>query len=182
MIFVTVGTQLPFPRLISAMDAWSARNPETHVIAQTGEDVTETPNLEARTRVDASEFTQMVSDCELLVAHAGMGSILTALDLGKPVIVMPRQAALGEHRNDHQLATAQKFGHLANLQVVSNADELDAAINAFQTLSAQTIDTPPASATAKQLLDEVRAFVMGEGESATQTFFQPALYPTPVGA
>ena len=43
-----------------------------------------------------------------IVAHAGMGTILTALETGKRLLVMPRRAALGEHRNDHQLATVSR--------------------------------------------------------------------------
>ena len=46
---------------------------------------------------------------DAVVAHAGIGTILGALELGKPTVVMPRRAALGEHRNDHQLATARRF-------------------------------------------------------------------------
>ena len=43
---------------------------------------------------------------QLIVSHAGMGSVLTALRFRKPVIIFPRRASLGEHRNEHQLATA----------------------------------------------------------------------------
>jgi UDP-N-acetylglucosamine transferase subunit ALG13 len=35
-----------------------------------------------------------------------MGSILSALSLGKPLLILPRREDLGEHRNDHQRATA----------------------------------------------------------------------------
>ncbi len=52
-----------------------------------------------------------------IVAHAGMGTILTALEMGKPLLVMPRRAALGEHRNDHQLATASRFAELGRVKV-----------------------------------------------------------------
>lgn len=40
-----------------------------------------------------------------MVAHAGMGSVLTALEHDKPMLLMPRRAALLETRNDHQVAT-----------------------------------------------------------------------------
>jgi hypothetical protein len=50
-----------------------------------------------------------------------MGSIITALELGKPIVVMPRRAELGEHRNDHQMATARSL--LAQGKVIVAFDE-----------------------------------------------------------
>ncbi len=34
MIFLTVGTQLPFDRLVAAVDAWAARQPGQEVFGQ----------------------------------------------------------------------------------------------------------------------------------------------------
>ena len=58
-----------------------------------------------------------------IVAHAGMGTILTALELGKPLLIMPRRAALGEHRNDHQLATAERFAAVDGVKVAFDETE-----------------------------------------------------------
>jgi hypothetical protein len=58
------------------------------------------------------------------VAHAGMGTILSALELGTPVLVMPRRAALGEQRNDHQVATARRFKQLGGVGVAFDEHEL----------------------------------------------------------
>ena len=62
---------------------------------------------------------------KVIVAHAGMGSIISALELGKPIVVMPRHGALRETRNDHQVATAKRFG--AQGRVVVAQDEHDFA-------------------------------------------------------
>ena len=59
-----------------------------------------------------------------MVAHAGMGSIITALELGKRIIVMPRRAKLGEHRNDHQVATAKQFAAQGRIEVALDEREL----------------------------------------------------------
>lgn len=53
-----------------------------------------------------------------------MGSILTALRYKKPILVLPRRADLGEHRNDHQLATAKWLSNRAGLTVAWNEEEL----------------------------------------------------------
>lgn len=42
----------------------------------------------------------------------------------KPIIIFPRIAALGEHRNEHQLATAQKMKELGYAYVANGKKEL----------------------------------------------------------
>ena len=58
-----------------------------------------------------------------------MGSILTALQYGKPILVMPRLGKLQETRNDHQLATAIRFKSVANIAVAMNENELQSMLN-----------------------------------------------------
>ena len=124
LIFPPVGTQLPFDRLIDALDGWAARTPGVRVVAQIGR-AARTPSHIAWMRdMTPAEFRQQVAGCDTVVAHAGMGSIITAIELGKRVIVMPRLAALGEHRNDHQLATVARLSHLRGLEVAHDADDL----------------------------------------------------------
>ena len=78
----------------------------------------------AKPFVDPAEFRERVESASVVVAHAGMGSIITALELGKPIIVMPRRGDLGEHRNDHQLATARRFAEQGRIIVTFNEREL----------------------------------------------------------
>ncbi len=159
MIFVTVGTQLPFDRLLQAMDDWAEINPDHHVIAQTGVSNLQTSRIETRPFVNASEFKTLVKQADVLVAHAGMGSILTAVELGKPVIIMPRRAGLGEHRNDHQLATAERLGHLENLQVVENARELPMALRKALNAKSFAAMSEMISDGHRRLVGEVRNFI-----------------------
>jgi UDP-N-acetylglucosamine transferase subunit ALG13 len=128
MIFATVGTQLPFDRLIAALDAWAAVHPQVAVYAQVGCG-NYLPSHMAWTRdMEPAAFRARMAACDTVVAHAGMGSIISGIELGKRVIVMPRRAALGEHRNEHQLATVARLSHLRGLEVVHDAAELEAAL------------------------------------------------------
>lgn len=163
MIFVTVGTQLPFDRLLTAIDQWAYRNRDHKVVAQTARTDLVLPWIDPRPFVNAAEFKRLVKEADVLVAHAGMGSILTALELGKPVIIMPRHADLGEHRNDHQLATAERLSHLANLQVANNADELDAALEIALKIAPADIGTDVVSEGHQRLLGEIRSFISAVG-------------------
>ena len=74
------------------------------------------------------EYQNIVEDADLLITHAGMGGILTALELGKPIVLLARRAAFGEHRNDHQLATANKFFNFPQIFVAATEKELPAKI------------------------------------------------------
>jgi UDP-N-acetylglucosamine transferase subunit ALG13 len=74
--------------------------------------------------IDPTEFRNCVEAASLVIAHAGMGSIITALELGKRIIVMPRRASLGEHRNDHQVATAKRFAARGRIEVAFDEREL----------------------------------------------------------
>lgn len=107
LIFVTVGSQMPFDRLISAMDAWAGCNPDVKVFAQIGKSTLTPTHMEHCESLSPSEFRRKVTDCSLLVAHAGMGSVLTGLEFSKPMVLMPRLGSLRETRNDHQVATSR---------------------------------------------------------------------------
>ena len=166
MIFVTVGTQLSFDRLVMAVDAWATARNRSDVIAQTGESAYNPNSLEARPFVTSQEFRRLVQDCQLLVAHAGMGSILTALDLGKPVLVMPRRAAFGEHRNDHQLATVAALCHISQVYVADQDKAI--ATNMDRLLAAEHQASGCCRGVASpELIQTVRGFLVAgmEGEA-----------------
>ena len=128
MIFATVGTQLPFDRLILGLDQWAASNPDVEVFAQIGDRGRQPEHIDWAREIDPQEFRERLHECDTVVAHAGMGTIISAIELGKRVIVMPRRASLAEHRNDHQLATAARPGHLKGLEVAQDADALTQAL------------------------------------------------------
>ncbi len=125
MILVTVGTQIPFDRLINLVDDWVRESgTEQSVIAQVGSSDYQSKNMTIFQSVEPEQFEKYISDCDFIISHAGMGSILTALRVKKPIVIFPRIAALGEHRNDHQLATARSFANTDGVYVVHDKEEL----------------------------------------------------------
>ncbi|MCZ7682101.1 MAG: hypothetical protein M5U28_26235 [Sandaracinaceae bacterium] len=58
----------------------------------------------------------------------GTGTLLAALERGRPIVVLPRRADLRETRNDHQLATAARFAELAGVSVAWSERELPRAL------------------------------------------------------
>ena len=156
MIFVTVGAQFPFPRLIAAMDAWAAAHPDVPVFAQIGTTEPEPRHLEWTRFLDAAPFRERVEASRVIVAHAGMGTILTALELAIPIVVMPRRADLGEHRNDHQLATVDRFGAMGRIRVAREVHDLERELARLDDAAAGPAISPHAS---PALLAALRAFV-----------------------
>ena len=130
MIFVTVGTQLAFDRLIQAVDAWAGQHPAEKVFAQIGPGSYQPKHCEFADFVPPDRANALFRDADLIVSHAGMGSILTALRYRKPILVLPRKASMGEHRNEHQLATAKWLGKKPGVFVADAAENIAAILSA----------------------------------------------------
>lgn len=124
MIFVTVGTQLPFDRLVRSIDEWAGRSGRSDVFAQIGDTEFRPSHIQWAPFLSPGETAKRISDANVIVAHAGMGTIIAGLEAAKPIIVFPRRADLGEHRNDHQLATARRFGERGLVRVATESDDL----------------------------------------------------------
>lgn len=127
MIFAIAGTQLPFPRLMTSLDEMAERVGR-QITAQTADPEFHPKTIRAVDFLRGSAFEAEMARSRLIVAHAGIGAIMAAANLSKPIIIMPRRADLGEHRNDHQVATARRFAGVPGITVVETAEELERAI------------------------------------------------------
>jgi UDP-N-acetylglucosamine transferase subunit ALG13 len=61
---------------------------------------------------------------DYVITHAGVGSVMTAVRLGKVPIVVPRRQAEGEVINDHQFELATELSRMGWCRVASTADDL----------------------------------------------------------
>jgi UDP-N-acetylglucosamine transferase subunit ALG13 len=157
MIFATVGTQLPFDRLLRALDTWAGFHREVPVIAQTGRSAASYPHLQTCPHLDQQAFARTFAAAKVVVAHAGMGTILTALELGKPLILMPRRADLGEHRTDHQQDTAAQMARLSNVTVAETSEALCVALN--RALAGHAALDARTAIASHPLIEEIRSFI-----------------------
>ena len=155
MILVTVGMQLGFDRLIEAVDEL-APGLGMEVIAQTGKGTYKPKHMEARESIAPAEFESLVKKSDLIISHAGIGTVLTAQRLSKPILLFPRRFDQGEHRNDHQVATARKLQGRSGLLIAMDESELEAKIaEGLALTSAQSQMSP----TAKQLRNSIAGFI-----------------------
>ena len=125
-VFVSVGSMMPFDRLCRAMDEWAAAHPGTPVEIQIGKGTYEPRHAKWVRTLALPDYQARVAACDLFVAHCGMGSIISAIEAGKPILMLPRLQRLGEHNTDHQLATAKHVGIRPGLHVAADADDLKA--------------------------------------------------------
>ncbi|MCR5756230.1 MAG: glycosyl transferase [Acetatifactor sp.] len=126
MIFVTLGTQkFQMNRLIKAVDelAASGRVNDDFFI-QTGVSTYKPKNCGHIDFMDSDQYAGYISECNLLITHAGVGTIITGIKASKPVIVVPRLAHFGEHVDDHQTQIAKAFSDKGCVLCCENLDEL----------------------------------------------------------
>lgn len=160
MIFVTVGHQMPFDRLVRAMDRWAQEEGHgTEVIAQIGDAAYEPSAIPWVRSMPPSRFRSLLERADAVVAHAGMGTIITALSLGKPLLVMPRRGDLAETRNDHQVATARRFAEAGLVLSVADPEDLPGAMRVLGRFSPGHRCAARAS---DELLERLRAFALRE--------------------
>lgn len=160
MIFVTVGTDLPFDRLIRVVDEWAGASGRKDVFAQIGETDLAPRNIQYSKFLEPPQFVERFSQASTIVAHAGMGTILSALRYQKPIVVMPRRATLGEQRNEHQLATARRLSDMGKITVAMDEVEMRQMLDR---LSHLTVKDKIGSHASPELISGIKTFIHSPG-------------------
>lgn len=111
MIFVILGTQkFQLDRLLKTMDMYIEQNLiEEEVIAQIGNSDYIPIHYAYERFLDKDKFEEYINSASLVITHSGVGSIISAINARKPIIVYPRLAKYKEHVDDHQLDIARAF-------------------------------------------------------------------------
>jgi len=124
MIFLTVGHQMPFDRLVRCVDAWAGDRPDVELFGQLGDSGHAPRHFPSVKHLTRLEFDRKLDECEAVIAHAGTGTIIQAALAGKPTLVFPRLAQLGETRTNHQVGTAQHFSEAGLVLAAFDEPEL----------------------------------------------------------
>ena len=149
---------MPFDRLVKAVDRWAGENGRDDVFAQIGQSEYRPSNIQWTNFLEPEEFKRKFDAAEVIVAHAGTGTIITALQLGKPVLVMPRRADLRETRNDHQVATSEQFRRFDSVEVAWDENELAAKLKGIDNLNGSR---SVGSFASSELVGAIREFING---------------------
>lgn len=130
MIFVAVGTQkFQFNRLLSTLDEMIDNGMiKEDVFAQTGHSDYQPQHYAFKDFLNKDEFENYVKQCDLLITHSGVATIIAGLKCNKPVIVVPRLAKFGEHVDDHQVQIAESFSEQNFVMMCSENDDLSETV------------------------------------------------------
>jgi UDP-N-acetylglucosamine transferase subunit ALG13 len=126
LIFLTVGNwHKGFDRLVEAVDALKLeRIIQDDVVAQIGPGQYRPVEMQAMDFCSPTEFTEIMREAQLVITHAGIGTVGQAVVLGKPVIVVPRKPDLGEIGDNHQWTTAKQLEREGKVLVAYETSEL----------------------------------------------------------
>ena len=130
MIFVTLGSHdKPFNRLLEAVqEEIDKKNIKDEVIVQAGATKFSSKDMKIFDLISIQEFDDLVSRCDLLITHGGVGSIMTGLKKGKKVIACARLAKYKEVVNDHQRQIIENFDKAGYIIGVTDLKDLDKAL------------------------------------------------------
>lgn len=128
MMFVTVGTgPRGYDRLVRGVDAIAPEfDEEIQVQIGRGDYVPDNVDWFRFTSEDA--IHKLYRTANVVIAHAGAGTLLTALSYEKPIVVLPRREKHGEHNDDHQIELADALRDRPDVFVIDTTDELKPAV------------------------------------------------------
>ena len=132
MIFVILGTQdKTFPRLLDAVQKQidlGNISKEEEIIVQAGSTKYNSKDMQVMDYIDVERFNELMEKADLIISHAGVGTILTALEKDKKVIAAARLKKYGEHVNDHQKQILENFKNAGYILALENFDKLNELI------------------------------------------------------
>jgi beta-1,4-N-acetylglucosaminyltransferase len=159
MIFVTVGNDFRgFDRLLREIDAIAPRIP-TKILIQRGYSRYLPKNAEHFDFVPMDRALDYMRHSELVVSHAGIGTIILCKEYGIPILLFPRRKACGEHMNDHQLeiARALESREAEHIHVVYEENQLEETILKIMKRQETLVPVRPPGKTS--LLKTIKAFI-----------------------
>lgn len=127
--FVSVGNATqPFMRLLNAVGQIASKLPQPVFVQYGAGSMLEYPGCAGIAYLDMAAFEQRVKDAELLILHAGAGSVIHAVRAGKTPVIMPRYASLGEHVDNHQEEFAEELAKTGKVIIARDVATLTAAV------------------------------------------------------
>ena len=123
---VTVGrtTRYRFTRLIDAVLDALPMLPQPVLIQHPGQPPARRSGVTVVDFLSHDAFRMQMSRAELLICHAGAGTIVEALRAGVPTVVMARNPDLGECADGHQIEFLEMLSRLGLVHAATDAQAL----------------------------------------------------------
>jgi UDP-N-acetylglucosamine transferase subunit ALG13 len=127
VIVGVIGTHTPFDRLVRGLARYATDHPSEPVWVQHGKGAL-VPPLQGEPMVRREELLARMDAAEVVVVHAGCGTLLDAMSLGHVPVTIPRLSRFGEHVNDHQLELLRALANEDRIVAVDDIEDLPAKI------------------------------------------------------
>ena len=124
MILVTIGTNdAPYEPLFEAMDAYAGETGE-EVVIQKAHSAFEAKHCECFAFKPDAEFSKYYDRADLIVCHAGIGTIMNGLERNIPLVLVPREVVLPDSVSDQQGIVARRIADIGRGVCVNDLSEL----------------------------------------------------------
>ena len=142
MILVLLGTQNnSFHRLLEEIDNNIKNgNIQDEVIVQAGFTKYNSKNMQIFDMLPKNEFDELIKKADLVITHGGVGSIMSAIKMGKKVIAVPRLKKYEEHVNDHQLEIISTFKKQGLIIGINDVKQLPKALKEAKSIQPKHIN------------------------------------------
>jgi UDP-N-acetylglucosamine transferase subunit ALG13 len=159
MIFVTVGNHYQgFDRLLKKMDEITPRL-DRKVIIQKGYSSYQPKHAEYFDFVSMDVSVECIKNADLVISHAGIGTIIVCKEHGIPLIIFPRRKKFNEHGTDHQMEIARALEERKEVHIhaVYEAAQLEEKVK--EVLKGQKRYASSGNAGRTKLINTIRTFI-----------------------
>jgi len=159
MIFVTVGNHYQsFDRLIKKADEIAAHT-SYDILIQKGYSPYCPKSARYFDFVPIQTAMEYIRTSELVISHAGIGTIILCKEHGIPLIIFPRRKKHGEHGTDHQMEIAKAIEERKDehIYIVCEEDQLEAKI--AEVLTRREKPVPGTNVGKANLIKTIKAFI-----------------------
>lgn len=156
-LFVPLGTQkFPFGRIISALNQLvdQGKYKADEIVMQSALYPVK-PNFTHFGLIPNDEFNRYIRETEVVVTHSGVNSIISCMELGKPLVICPRFHEYGEHVDNHQIEIATLMHDKYDVLVCTDMKDLLTLIE-----QAKTHKYKPWISHRKELLEAIRGLIV----------------------
>lgn len=125
-LFVPLGTQkFPFGRIITALNELVEQG-----IYSADEIVMQSALYPVKPKfthfglIPNENFIRYMQEADVIVTHSGVNSIISCMELGKPLVICPRLHQYGEHVDNHQMEIATLMHDKYDVLICTDMEDL----------------------------------------------------------
>ncbi len=157
MILVMLGTQNnDFHRLLDEIEKNIKNgNINEEVVVQAGYTKYKSDNMKICGLMPKNDLEELIKKADLIITHAGVGSVEMSLEQNKKVIAIPRLKKYGEHVNDHQKDIEDEFNRKGLLIGIEEVSELGVALKRVKQFIPKKYEKPKTD----EIINVIKTFI-----------------------